>query len=265
MASLLFYLKYFKTATTRQLVRFGVLVFSLVLIKCVFNGYEFISTALIMMMVPFIFYSAVNRLSVRKFFTAALVAVASSGLAILFSFVILIFQIAAITGSLKTGINHIVISLEKRTYGNPADFSKSFQDSLSSNPTEVLSTYLQGVYFDKNFIPRQKPPENGFSVRYWHLVTIFGMVSAILFIFRKRFGPMQRKDLSLILTAWFSILAPLSWLIIFKAHSFIHTHMDFIVWQMPYTLFGFAICGLTLNLVLRGAFFGIRKQKHPIS
>ena len=38
----------------------------------------------------------------------------------------------------------------------------------------------------------------------------------------------------LVLATWFSILAPFSWYIIFKAHSFIHMHMNFIVWQMPF-------------------------------
>jgi hypothetical protein len=46
---------------------------------------------------------------------------------------------------------------------------------------------------------------------------------------------------------WFSLLAPLSWFVIFKAHSYIHTHMNFIVWQMPFTFFGFAACGLLVE------------------
>jgi hypothetical protein len=50
----------------------------------------------------------------------------------------------------------------------------------------------------------------------------------------------------------FSILAPLSWLIIFKAHSYVHTFMNNIVWQMPFTIYGFAVCGLVIqSLVTR--------------
>ena len=51
----------------------------------------------------------------------------------------------------------------------------------------------------------------------------------------------QQQHIALIWTAWFSILAPLSWYVIFKAHSFIHTHMSFLLWQMPFTFFGFAV------------------------
>jgi hypothetical protein len=53
------------------------------------------------------------------------------------------------------------------------------------------------------------------------------------------------------LSTWVSILAPLSWFIIFKAHSYIHTHMNYIVWQMPFVLFGSALCGVVLAGVLR--------------
>ena len=43
---------------------------------------------------------------------------------------------------------------------------------------------------------------------------------------------------------WFSFLAPLSWFVIFKAHSHCHTHMNFLVWQMPFTILGVALCGV---------------------
>jgi hypothetical protein len=58
---------------------------------------------------------------------------------------------------------------------------------------------------------------------------------------------LKQKKLALIAATWFSILAPLSWYIIFKAHSFIHTHLNNILWQMPFVLFGFAVCGLAIK------------------
>jgi hypothetical protein len=75
-------------------------------------------------------------------------------------------------------------------------------------------------------------------------------MSIFLFFLRKRLGSEREKQCSiaLIIATWFSILAPLSWFVIFKAHSYIHTHMNYIVWQMPFTLLGFAVCGLVVKI-----------------
>jgi hypothetical protein len=31
---------------------------------------------------------------------------------------------------------------------------------------------------------------------------------------------------------------------VFKAHSALHLHLDFLVWEMPFTLYGAALCGV---------------------
>jgi len=54
----------------------------------------------------------------------------------------------------------------------------------------------------------------------------------------------RRMHAALLGATWFSVVAPLSCLFLFRAHSYRHEHMNFILWQMPFTLFGFAICGL---------------------
>ena len=67
-------------------------------------------------------------------------------------------------------------------------------------------------------------------------------------------GNAERRHhyIALICATWFSILAPLSWFVIFKAHSYIHTHMSFLLWQMPFTLFGFAVFGATVIAWTKG-------------
>ncbi len=49
-----------------------------------------------------------------------------------------------------------------------------------------------------------------------------------------------------------SVLAPLSWFVIFKAHSYLHAHLNFIVWQLPFAILGFAMCGAILQSVRPG-------------
>jgi hypothetical protein len=50
---------------------------------------------------------------------------------------------------------------------------------------------------------------------------------------------------------WFSLLAPLSWFVIFKGHSFIHTHMNAITWHMPFMFLGFALVGYVATLSIQ--------------
>jgi len=58
------------------------------------------------------------------------------------------------------------------------------------------------------------------------------------------------KLTALSLALWFSLLAPLSWMVIFKGHSYIHTHMNFITWHMPFTILGFGLMGAFLSLLV---------------
>ena len=60
-----------------------------------------------------------------------------------------------------------------------------------------------------------------------------------------------RRQKALTATLWVSLLAPLSWFVIFKGHSAIHTHMNPIVWYMPFLLFGFILTGSTCWRLIR--------------
>ena len=59
------------------------------------------------------------------------------------------------------------------------------------------------------------------------------------------------KIKALIFTTLFSFLAPISWFVVFKAHSFKHIHMNFIVWHMPFIIFGFILLGLFFKDTLK--------------
>jgi hypothetical protein len=75
------------------------------------------------------------------------------------------------------------------------------------------------------------------------LLAGFAVASVLLYRMDRRNAPERRTSAALLAATWFSLLAPLSWFVLFKAHSFIHTHMDAIVWHMPFVLLGFAVVG----------------------
>jgi len=255
MIVVMYFLRNDRTPTRRHAITFGILVFFSVFVKCLVNGYEYITTTLVMMMTPFIYYSILDRLNISKYVNGILVAISCSVLAILLSFMILFVQIASVTGSMQSGVDHIVSALERRTHGDVDDLPARYADILKARTTiHVVGTYVKGTFFDVNnyvytsnwFVSRKL-----FDVTYLKLIVFFLMMSVFVFFHRNEYvsAKERQSSIALILGTWFSILAPLSWFVIFKGHSLVHPHMNFIVWQMPFTLFGFAVCGLAARTI----------------
>jgi hypothetical protein len=253
--AIMYYLKTRRELTDIQPFKFGTVIFGAIFVKCLFNGYEYITTTLIMMTVPFVYYGILKSLSFRRFLTGLFTAVFSSFLAIFLSFIILCTQIASIKGGFLDGVDHILFSFEKRTYANPQDFPSLFAPSLESDVGHVVFAYLKGTFFDfNNYLHSPDPFISKYilKIRYFHLILLFMIMSGILYSLQKKHASEKegRSQLALIFATWFSILAPLSWFVIFKAHSYAHTHLNYIVWQMPFVFFGFAVCGLVVKSFL---------------
>ena len=146
------------------------------------------------------------------------------------------------------GVEHVIWSFGKRTYGEAEDFPPVYAASLNAGTLSVVITYMNGVFFDlNNYLSIENAFISNFllKIRYYYLIVLFIAMSALLFWRSHKVmqTSRQRHFIALICATWFSILAPLSWFVIFKAHSYIHTHMSFLLWQMPFTLFGFAVFG----------------------
>ncbi|MYA72887.1 hypothetical protein F4009_21315 [Candidatus Poribacteria bacterium] len=248
MIVVLYFLKRYRETLDRQLIRFGIVIFIAVSIKCFINGYEYITTTLVMMLVPFVYYAILDRWRGRQCVKWTLVAGLGSGVAIFLSFIMLCFQIGAAKDGFMDGVEHIIWSFGKRTYGEAEDFPPVYAASLNAGTLSVVITYMNGIFFDlNNYLSISNDFVSNFllKIRYYYLIFLFIVMSALLFWRVNKVMPTERHRpfTALIWATWFSMLAPLSWFIIFKAHSYIHTHMSFLLWQMPFTLFGFAVFG----------------------
>jgi len=245
----------------------GLVVFSGVFVKCLINGFEHITSVLVMMVVPLVYYGLLYKVKIRDFIKLFLVSIAGSCIAMLLTFIILCSQISIVKGSFQKGIDHIIYSFEKRTHADPSKFPDVDAESLEAGTAEVVLIYMLGSFFDLNNYLKSSNrfiAEFIFNIRYIYLIVIFLLFSFLLF-FRKKdyYANSNEQRSALIISTWFSILAPLSWFVIFKAHSFKHMHMDFIVWQMPFTIYGFAVAGVALKNGMSDlrAFFGHGKEK----
>ena len=244
MIAVLYFLKHHRVPGNLQLIRLGILIFITVSIKCFINGYEYITTTLLMMMAPFVYYVILDKWSKHQCVKSALAAGLGSGAAIFFSLIMLCIQIGAVKDGFMDGVAHVLWSFGKRTYGAVQDYPAVYAASLEAGTIGVIITYMNGIFFDLNnylSVTNSFVSNFLFKIRYIYLIVLFIVMSALLFW--RSTAERQQRAIALIWTTWFSILAPLSWYVIFKAHSYIHTHMSFLLWQMPFTFFGFAVFG----------------------
>jgi hypothetical protein len=252
IAVMMYYLRRKPPCASSSYSTFGVIVFITVFIKCFFNGYEYITSFLVMTIVPFLYYGIRHKISIRKFLSGLSVAAGSSILAVLLSFFILCFQISSVKGNFLDGVHHIITSFEKRSYPNPSIYPDDLAPLVKSNVLEVVVTYLKGTFFDANrFLSSSSVIVTKYVLRisYLHLFVLIVTMSGILLFLMKKIEDEKekRRCLAFFWATWFSVLAPVSWLVIFKAHSAIHIYMNFIVWHMPFIFFGFAVCGLVVK------------------
>jgi hypothetical protein len=230
-----------------------VVVFCAVYIKCLFNGYEYIATILVMMLVPYVYYAIRDQWSLKKITVRTGFVVLGAGLAILLSLFILAYQVSLVRGGWSAAIQHILEAFGKRTYGDPASYNEIYRPSLESSLGDVLLTYLKGIFFDLNrYFPIAKSwVAEVLTIRYQDILFVLILVSALSVLWIRNQKPTSELAIelkALLGASWFSLLAPLSWFVLFKAHAFAHTHIDNIVWQMPFTLFVFAAGGFLLQL-----------------
>jgi hypothetical protein len=220
-------------------------LFAALLIKILFTGFEMITTVVVMVTVPFVYFAMTGKWKwqtiLERFFKLGLSLVTATLVGIL----ILLIQIAANDASLTSSLEYITNTIGRRSALNVGrQYSlKSYQDSKEVSVSEVLLIYLKTNAFNS-----QTQPEF-WQVSYSTLITIFWIVT-LLFLIKYRSwkrGNTPSKGLALVVATWYSILAPLSWIVIFKPTAYIHTFLFPMAWQMPFTLLGLALCGYVIT------------------
>lgn len=236
----------FKESETKPTISLGKLFLismGLVSAKLFFSGFELITAALVMFAVPLFYYLFLRKWKLKFFVKRFTSVVLGSISGIILYTIAYSYQISTIKGSLLYGIKLILENFSRRTHGNSANFQEGYKASLDSKVTDVLRLYFDIHAIDLRII----------KVNFEVLFITFIIFSIISFV-PKKISPStyqnMGKNTALVLTTWISILAPLSWFIIFKAHSYVHLYYDDLAWYMPFYLFGVAMIGsVTFSLM----------------
>ena len=219
-----------------------VILFITVLIKILFSGFDLTSTVLVMATVPFVYQGIRGQWDRRIFVTRmlklglVLAAAAATGL------LILSIQIYANDSTIASAYIYILQRIGHHAEGSAEYFFNPNVEVGQFTTAQVVTKYLvmPAIHLQLGIVTLE--------ILYWQLILVFAFFT-LLFLLkpRTRGNTHRRKALALIAATWYSISAPLSWYLLFQPHSFIHTHVNTMGWQMPFTLLGFALCGFVIT------------------
>ena len=212
-----------------------ILLYFAFLFKCL-AGYEYISTIILFAAAPYIYLlllgnkNANHPSSFKAIMLVCIIGVAG------FTTALLIHANTRGT-SILAGLQSIYeLDVKRRTYGNPSDFGQESFAALSSSPIDVLRTYI--VSWRTELIR--------FFSGSTFVVLLSGAVLTIIsriYLFKK----INNSDFALFIAF---ILPPVSWLVLAKGHSGVHTHMNFVLWYFGFVAAIFHICLNGLKIII---------------
>ena len=189
--------------------------------KCL-SGYEYFSSVLMFAIAPNVFQilMAENKKCLYKNVQQAFFICLTGTLG--FIAALLMHAYLRSGGNISEGLSTIWShDVLRRTYGgNVKDFAPVYAESFNASTFTVLKKYVLQWGTEVISIPIIK----------WFSFRILLVLSIIAIIFSYRHNRKEsRYNLSLIITF---CLPAISWYVLGKSYSFIHTHMNYVLWYM---------------------------------
>lgn len=221
------------------------ILFGTTLVRVLLSGFDIITTGMIMTTVPIVYYGIFanwdRRTFIERFIKIGIVIVAAVATGLL----IMSLQIASADHTVSNVFTYIEDRFGHHFAGNSEYYTLGGIDPTKIGAIEITSKYL--------VMPAINVPWPGkdLQILYWHLIVVFIIFTILYLVITKKREAYSRKAVALMTATWYSISAPLSWILIFRPHSIIHTHVNTMGWQMPFTLLGFALCGFVITALFR--------------
>lgn len=230
-----------------------------VLFSFIYNGFEWVTTTLIMTAVPFFYYWRMGQWPFARLAKRIGWLVAGSLASVMITFSILIYQIAQVKGTISKGIEWLIFSFQKRTYGGGEDLPEVFEKQIDHSIWEVFLINLGGVAFPFPAFISQHVPRYFGGILFAEILFILLIITFLIF-YRRNFLKIKEENRkwlqNLSIVTWISLLAPFSWFVIFKGHAWSHHHINYITWWMPFGLFVMALLGSFFKVWVANRFIG---------
>lgn len=211
----------------KQLFLWG---FISIFIKCA-CGYEYISLVMINLELPVFYYAFKNRWKRNR----SLLYFLELGIASMCAFICSIIGVTiqnnyylkkGILNAFREFLYHV---LYRTGIGGSEQFEGIIRESLEASRISILRAYFadgRPVLFQWNM----------------NVMIVFIMAGMLVCLidtkYCKEINVLRHKLLSLALLVLVALLGPLSWMILAKGHAYIHMHIIYVIWSLPFLLLG---------------------------
>jgi hypothetical protein len=217
--------------------RFAAVAYGALLARCL-CGYEYATAWAAMAAAPVVYFAVRDAWPARMFAARIGLFVLAGIGAFLTSLGLLTFQIAAVTGSAGDAAGHLRLAVARRTSGETAGMSPLYAEGLRANASDVLRSYFADPY-DRQAERARVPIVRWARSRSYGALCLAVLAAALWAALRSSGG--NRRPLALAAAAacaWAGIVA---WLVVFKAHSFLHAHVNPVMWSLFFLPLGAAL------------------------
>lgn len=202
------------------------------------NGFEFTSHILLTTLFPIFFYALRDNWNKKKLVYRVFFVGSGGFFAFVVSILLNLWQRAMSLGSFSLGWNNMRENIGYRTlFFETSDERQLIIDSLNAHVLEVIEIYMRNIIlvFDYRMIE----------------LLLFCVICALCIVLSGNrlltISENYKKLISLVVVTYISLLAPMSWFILGKGHSYIHTHINAVLWNFPSTLLIYALVGAVIS------------------
>lgn len=227
-------------------------------IKSLFVGYELITASLLMCLVPIMYYAFRQKWKGVHLLKQLTLSSAAISVGLLLSVGVLLWQMSAVEDRRTTGFAHLKERFEVRTSGKLPGGQKvppQIQASQTASYQETMAKYWGTPLVRAPKLSRKGPVSN--LVVSTRLFLGFFVVLAVVCCFWSFLRPLG-------LTYLISLLAPASWFLLFKSHSYMHPFLDPLVLYLPSVPLAWALLGVVLSHLAQYLVPGIKTKSRAV-
>lgn len=216
-------------------------------------GYEYLSVILLAMIafptIDFLKSLFTHDLKKSRRIFAVIFSMGVSAL-LGFAFALIIHAYLRGDRNIITGLKNIYHQdvLRRTLGGNPEDFHPVYKDSLEASILAVIRKYY---HFGTEII-------SGIPGRLFSFITVCPI---LIFCFKKISGKLDNNDVIMYFVFYLSCI---SWYILGKSHSYIHTHMNYVLWYFGFVQICFYVIAKQLLELIKSAAHFIAENRTVI-
>lgn len=228
----------------------AIFIISLFLFVKFLCGLEYITAIAGSVIIISIYGMIKNCNSIRVIITNTILLIAGSSAALLTSIIAHVLQDAYYSGNIMGSISVFLNRVAYRAYGSPENYTGIMADSLNSTILPILNTYWSNSDI---FNLAQVVQLNARSI-IAPIIIIFLILIIISLLLKIEKRISINNYIALGVLFFGSLAASISWFIVGKAHSYIHTHMNYVLWHITFMIFAVPVIVFLFKALLPRGF-----------